>query len=402
MPAQRLSPECRLVFSTAGASVSDDAIAAIVGEPIDWVRVIVLAEREKAVSCVWRALQRTSPNVMPPEIAERFRKSGMITEFKMLLLEQQLRATLQSMRGRRVPGMLLKGAALGVSVYPSFVSRPMSDVDILVHADDVSRARAAIMASGWRDQGDPVLAELLVGHHHLPTFVDGNSIGLRLELHTALLPGSHPFQALENEIWTSATHASDTYADVLVPTPTHLLCYACLHFCWSHGMMFGAWRTFRDVNELIYASRIDWDELVSFARRTNAASACYWTLRLSATLTGSVVPAHVMAALRPPTSEWVFRALERHFIASIALGEGPPCPSVTLARQFWRMAMRPRWSGYGKATPSEGRNWELAMTGRSADAAPSRVVRHVAGARHWWNYVSQTLVQPSHRTTPTR
>jgi hypothetical protein len=279
----------------------------------------------------------------------------------------------------------------------------MSDVDTLVHVDDVPRARAAILASGWRDQGDAILADLLVGHHHLPTFVDRNSIGLRLELHTALMPGRHPFQVLEQEIWKSATPAGNTYSRVLVPTPTHLLCYACLHFCWSHAMMFGAWRTFRDLNELIRASRIDWDEFVRFAKRTNATSACYWTLRLSATLTGTAVPPDVMQELRPPGREWVFRALERHFVANIALGEGPPCPSVTLARQLWRMAMRPRWSGYGDAGQSDAsRNWESAFTGVFADAAPRRLVRHVTGARLWWNYVSQTLVQPSLRSTSTR
>lgn len=393
MPTRLLSPECQLVFSTAGATSNDETIAALAHGPMDWARVIVLAEREKANTRVWRVLERVAPGAVPAELADRFRMSAMISEFKMLHLEQRFRATLSALHAARVETMLLKGAALGVSIYPSFVSRPMSDVDLLIHPDDVTRARTAILGAGWRDQADPVLTELLVGHHHLPTFVDAEATGIRLELHTALLRQGHPFRELESESWQMAVPASEAYSHALVPTPAHLLIYACIHFCWSHVMQFGAWRTFRDVNQMLSVSKIDWEELVQFAGRSNAASACYWTLRLAHRFTGTPVPPAIMRQLQPPGMEPVFRGLERHFVVGIALGEGPGCPSATLSRTIWRLAMRPRWSGYGGSVPGAGiQNWELAMTGGSADSTSKRVLRHVTGARNWWKYVSQTLI----------
>ena len=52
-------------------------------------------------------------------------------------------------RAAKTEVVLLKGAALALTVYGSFVERPMSDVDLLVARGDAPRARDALLAAGW-------------------------------------------------------------------------------------------------------------------------------------------------------------------------------------------------------------------------------------------------------------
>jgi hypothetical protein len=86
------------------------------------------------------------------------------------------------------------------------------------------------------------------------------------------------------------------------------------------------------------------------------------------------------------------RALERHLVSEIALGEAPRCPSVSVSHTLWRIAIRPGWSGHGAAdrfgTPS---HWEEERYGVRPDPPSERIVRHVTGVRDWWRFVLRTL-----------
>ena len=381
------------MFLAASNDGHDAAIGELARSPLDWHRVIGIAERENAVAGVWRTLERAARDVLPAGASEHLRRSRMVSDFRMLHLEQRLQQTLRSLREHNVPVVLLKGAALGVSVYSSFAERPMVDADLLVRPADVSRARDAILASGWRTSMNASLESVYAEHHHLAPFFDAQSTGLRVELHTSIMPHDHPFRLSDDDVWRDAAPAPAPYAGALVPAVQHLLYHACVHFAWSHTMQFGAWRTFRDVAELLGTSRVDAQAFVRLARATRGASACYWTLRLARHMSGVRVPDDTLSALRAPSPEWVRRALERHFVANIAFREAPPCPSVRLSYELWRAAIRPRWSGHGdRGRWATTRTWALARTGAQPEAVSARLMRQLSGARLWWNYMLRTLV----------
>lgn len=387
-----LTPECRLVFLTAGPAPDAERLVALAGEAGNWARVVVIAERERAVSTLWRALAPARASV-PAEAAQHLHRSSMVTAFRMDYLRERLQATLAALHAADVPVMLLKGAALGASVYPTPRDRPMLDVDLLIRPADAERAQRVVLESGWRERGDPVVVKLLEGHHHLPPFLDVQNTGVRLEVHTSLLPVGNPFALTDAELWASAQPAPPDFAGALVPDPHHMLWHACVHFAWSHAMQFGAWRTFRDASQLISRGLINWESFVALAMRTRAASACFWTLRLAARMAEVPVPEQALRMLEPPGSRVFKRALERNFIADIALGEGPQCPSVTLSHALWRMAIRPRWSGHeARDRFGAGSHWEEELHGVRPDPPSGRIVRHLTGAGNWWRYVRQTLM----------
>lgn len=91
----------------------------------------------------------------------------------------------------RVRLLVLKGAALAEMAYADPRLRPMRDVDVLVHTDDLRRAHDVLIRGGFAPSGTTPLP----WHHHLHGLsrtVDGATV--TIELHHQMLPAT-PFLA---------------------------------------------------------------------------------------------------------------------------------------------------------------------------------------------------------------
>ncbi len=397
MPAMRagpaLSAECRLVFRTADPALRPDEVRALCAAVRDWRRVLVLADRELAAAAVWTAIEGAPGASVPPAVAEHLRSQALVTGFRMQRLAQRLADTLGVMRAHGIPVMLLKGAALGARTDPTFRARPMADLDLLVRPADRERAETALVAAGWRRSDDPTLTALLADAHHGPPFIDPAVRDLRVELHTRLLPPEYAFAFGDEEtFWRDALPAGAPFSGSVVPSPVHQLLHAATHFAWAHGLGFGAWRTFRTMNTLLADPALDASRIEADARAARALTACHWTLRLGERLSGAPVPAALVARMAPPTPAPVLRALERHFITSLAPGEGPACPSARLRHILWWGAIRPRWSGHPRAVGWErDERWLTARGGAGPSTFAHRMRRQLLNAGRWWAFAVRTL-----------
>jgi hypothetical protein len=208
LDAPHISAEARLVYRSAAPRGSAAEVAALVAAVTDWGRVVLLAEREVATSALWRMLKPSTATAVsdgvPTVVADHLRRSAMVSDFRMQMLAQRLQSTVAAFRAAGIPVLLLKGAAVGAVVDPTFRTRPMTDLDVLISRDDIARARVALLGCGWAETSDTVLLELLQDHHHLPPFVDAQNPGTRLELHVAALPLDHRFALDDAELWRSS------------------------------------------------------------------------------------------------------------------------------------------------------------------------------------------------------
>ena len=188
-----LSAEARLLLLSAGGAENDVRIRELLGGPIDWDTLGALAARERAEPVLWGRLRAASGGLLPAAAAP-LERLARVSEFRMLHLEQRLRESLEALAGERLDAILLKGAALALTVYGSFVRRPMSDVDLLLRPGTAARARAVLLESGWTSTELESRQEFFEGHQHLPALEDSRGTGVRLELHTALFFEGHPFR----------------------------------------------------------------------------------------------------------------------------------------------------------------------------------------------------------------
>ena len=386
MSLASLSPEAQLLLLTAGGEKNDPAIKALLAKPLDWAKLSWLAEQERATPVLWRRVSAIAPL---PEGAQALHKLAMVSEFRMSHLETRLLSALGTLEQAGTEVVLLKGAALALTVYGSFVARPMSDVDLLVRREDATRARDALMAAGWMANTGST-PEFYEGHHHLPPLVDGMGTKTTLELHTSLFFEGHPFALTSDDIRARAERVTVHGRTMLVPSVHDQLLHLCLHFAWSHMMATGAWRAFRDLDALLRTERVDWKEFTKLAKETRGASACYWTFRLARTLAGVQVPVWVERALAPPEPEFALR------------GWSSTSPMICCRRRTSRRrsgshtrcgarGCRPRWSGHGRVRPWD-RADELLAAERPGRA--KRLLLHLKNARSWSRYARLVLLRP--------
>jgi hypothetical protein len=387
-----LTPELRLVFRSADPAATSDEQIAVARQVKEWARALTMAEMEGATPSLWRALQPHTAE-LPREVSEFLRMRTMISDFRMSQLSQRAQETVRALKAAGIPVLLLKGAAVGALSDPTFHARPMGDVDLFVHERDVERAVNALLDTGWSVTSDEVVVELLKGQHHLPHFVRADLPGLRLELHTMLLPPGHAFALDEAALWRDATPAPAPFEGALLLSPEHQALHASIHFAWQHRVHFGTWRTMRSLAVIVSQPGFSWERLEREARAVKAGTTVYWTLRLAFEMAGIPVPLEMLSRLAPPNPTWLMRGLERHFAAQIAAGEGPTSPSVRVTHSLWLMALRPRWSGLGSfASHSRGREWDRAYGRESKESSLQRVKRHLSNYHLWWAFLSRTIL----------
>jgi hypothetical protein len=309
---------------------------------------------------------------LPPDSQTRLRQLAALSAMQSLHLEQVLLATLDRLSLARVEAVLLKGAGLAYTVYDSFADRPMGDLDLLLRAEDAERAWSLLRTEGWTWPEDRWPGEFYFAHQHLPPLIQDQGGVARLEIHRDVLPANEGFRLPVETVWARARSVSVNGRVLLVPDPLHQLLHACVHFAWSHEMRWGTWRTFRDVAALVRKGEFAWPEFVQAARDSNAATCCFWTLRLARSLAGSPVPDHVLAALSPLRSELVLNTLERHYACNVFPG-ATGSPSVQLSHRLWEAGILPKRSGHGSARPWQvSARWRAGLDQRDAPVGGTR------------------------------
>lgn len=382
-PPVLVSSAVQLLWEAASSAPRREAIQRLIDAPVDWDELCTLAQQERCESPLLRAIGPGRAGAAPG--FAQLRQLATASVIRMLRLEQILHQTLDGLTARGIQVVLLKGAGLAYTAYPSFTDRPMGDLDLLIRPADARQAWAWLQEQEWSWPAE-WNTERYTGHQHLPPLMHPD--GFRLEVHTQLLAAGHPFRLTDDEVWARAQTASRSGRDLLTPHVQHQLWHACVHFAWSHEMLWGAWRALRD-SAAIGQRGVDWDAFVRLAGETRAATCCYWTLRLSKRLAATAVPEDVLEALRPHRSEFVLEKLERHFVSNL-FATADRCPSVWLTHRLWEAGIRPGASGHGPARP-----WHVAERWEGGAAQPaSRSVRQPLGQRvrrlgAWWTYFNR-------------
>ena len=370
-----LSPEAQLLLMSAAARPDYKNIRQAVTEGLDWQKLSALAAHEKAHSVLLPILD-LGGNKSVESGYTQLRQLAMFTVARMLQLEQVLHDTLDVVAEENIDALLLKGAGLAYTVYPSFGERPMSDIDLLVRPADSQRLWSLLQSRGWKHESARG-AERFSGHQHLPPLFEPVA-NCRVELHHEVLPEEHPFRFSSDVFWRRARRVNIGSRAVKVPHRIHQLWHACVHFAWSHGMQWGSWSTLRDAAAITADPEFEWPAFVAFAAETKAGTCCYWTLRLARDLANAAVPEAVLRDLQPAYPEWVRARLERHFASNLFQSE-QRCPSVWLGRRLWSAGITPWRSGHGRKRPWQASDrWTSKSPKSPTPAARSNALRRIA------------------------
>ncbi|HEX6925903.1 MAG TPA: nucleotidyltransferase family protein [Longimicrobiaceae bacterium] len=347
--------------------------------PVEWKRLLSLAEHERATLPLWRVI-RNSPLAAGGDGAKALRALAQVWEFKLFHLERMFEEAIAAFAHEGLTVLLLKGAAAAVSVYGGFSRRPMVDVDLLVEEGRGETAWVLAQEIGWNWDPRRHPRESYSNAHHLPPLYDSFGASCGMEIHTRLWMPDSPFSFGETDLWERSIEVEVKGTRCRVPCVADQLLHTCIHFAWSHRLKSHGWRAFSDVAAYLRSGEIGWDDFVSRAHSAGADSCAYWTLRLARSVCDAPVPAEVLESLRPAGSSRLLDLLERQYVTNL-LPDERGTPSLALARRLWRMGIQRGPGSNGIDLPDDPKPMLLR----------ERVRHHVKQLPQWWEYVRRVV-----------
>ena len=249
-----------------------------------------------------------------------------------LLIEKVRRLSANAFDQADIPAIWLKGIALAHKYYPEPHLRPMVDLDVLVHANQLESAREVLHTLGFHPAEIDFfeLGNFTHQARHHECLLD-QSRRVRLDLHFRLLVPALLTQMDEGYMewfWTQTEDLALDGASFLSFKPEANLLYLCAHsILQNQGEPLDLLHLL-DLHLLITQSSLDWDLMVKQAAFLRWTYAVEYALNTLPALFGTQLPAGVFLALQKN------RQYDEHHLSST--------DSLNSTRRWddWRSAFR--------------------------------------------------------------
>ena len=203
-----------------------------------------------------------------------------------------------------VPLMVLKGAALNLTLYDRPDRRSMADLDLMIRPEDVDEAFALLEElSGLR--GEPLVREdFFPRFHYEMEFAIGSIYPVKIDLHV------RPFRPLRyarllppDAFWEAAEPRRIGRATVLIPSVEDMLIHLTVHMA-IHGQPRDKW--LRDIREWIntYEARIRWNRFLTTVEKWRLALPVQVGLDLAGRASDRLCPPEVRQRLSKMRITW--------------------------------------------------------------------------------------------------
>lgn len=322
------SAEAELLVHCARLNIDQaraERICVLLGQELDWIRMLALAQRNALMPLLYFHLNRIAPGEVPPErlreLCERFQNNSALN----VLLTGEMVNLLQLFEQNQIPAVPYKGPAISVGIYGKLSLRQFADLDILVPEKDVWKATELLIDRGYQ-------AHFVIPERKQATFIRLSYVRLfkresdntTVELHWGLAPRffGAPFDT--STLWQRTRMIPLQRANVRIPLSVDLIMMLCIHGakdCWERLEWVCG------LAELIRSDAgIDWHELLERAKDAQCLAIVSMGLLLAHDLLEAPIPAAVIPKLRTPPD-----ALNRQIVARFFSDQNIP---FTLAQRI--------------------------------------------------------------------
>jgi hypothetical protein len=313
-------PEIDLLLCCARTRIDPanaERIRSLLREDVDWTYLLRTARRHGVMPLLWRSLQATCPEAVPQATLAQLRGHFHANARRNALLTKRLLTLVDLLEAHDIPVIPLKGPVLAASIYGNLALRQFGDLDILVHEQDVPRARDLLRSLGYQPRSQQSstqeTAALQVRFHS--QFADPDRKVL-VELHWRLIDWQFPFPFDLDRLWERFESVSLAGTVVRSFPPEDLLLFLCVHGS-KPGHRWGQLGQICDVAELVRAHQgLDWGQVVAQAGRFGSERRLLLGLLLARDLLGTALPEKVrlriqsdpwVPSLTAQVCEWLFR-----------------------------------------------------------------------------------------------
>lgn len=276
-------------------------------------------------------------DVTPPGFEAALESAYQRSAMANAMLSVELNRVLRLTAGANLPVIVLKGAALGDTLYGNSALRPMTDIDLLLRPADLQRALDLLQGHGYAwSEIEPHPGLRLDFENELVLRAPGPA-PLPIELHWHLIDSPFYQQRIDEEwFWRTAQRVPVAESEALVLGLEANLLYLSAHYVLHHRAQGIRWLV--DIAGLIarHQAQIDWPLLLSQAQAFCLVTPLQIVLEQLADEEAwdiALPPAALEAVRRAPVSP-----AERQVVGRLLAARRP------VVRRFWGdLAAMPDW-----------------------------------------------------------
>jgi hypothetical protein len=296
-----VSPEVELLLCCARTHLDSETAArirALLQQRIDWKHLFQIAQEHGMMPLLYWNLHGTFPEAMPQATMNDLREQFRTNSLRNLVLTAELRRILTVFESHGIPVIPYKGPVLAAFAYGNLALRQFVDLDVLVHIQDIPRAKGVLASIGYRQQDllTPTQERAFLHSDCEYHFAPGGENRDLVELHWNITPRKFSFLLDPEELWGRLERISLGGDTVPTLSPEDLLLILCAHGC---AEFWHQLKLICDVAELIRVHEaMDWDELVKRASVLGSLRMFLLGLFLANDLLGVEPPTEVMKRVR--------------------------------------------------------------------------------------------------------
>jgi hypothetical protein len=263
----------------------------------DWAGLVQRARDHGVAPLVHRSLECVCPSATPEGPRAELQAAFRANRFRNGTRVAELLRAVSVLEERGITTLALKGLALGARAYGDVSLRQHTDLDLLVSDRSFAAAREALYGQGYRDAppDEPGSRSHPPDGDHAVSLL-GPEGAAPIDLHRSLMPTSFLGRIDVEHVWRRHDRIELGQGHVRVLHPEDELVYLCVHGAknWWHRL---SWLC--DVAEAIRSrADLDWDAVVSLARRWRALRMLRLGALLAFDLLQAPVPSDVVASAR--------------------------------------------------------------------------------------------------------
>jgi hypothetical protein len=272
-------------------------------DDFDWDYLLNNARRN-VVSPLLYFCQKEEKESFPKNFFKELEKNYYHTLARNILIWEEIKPILKSLEEKKIEVILLKGIALGVTIYPSVGFRPMGDVDILIKDKDIFKINETMNSLGYFPADiSPHDIELGKTEYLTTLCYPGRKLSLHIHRHliNSTIPNfSYIYKINMKRIWQKARPIEISGIKTLILSPEYLIIYLCEHSLRvTHSLsrlIFLA-----DISRAInyYQDKMDWDFLVKESYNFGLERMVYYGLYSVNRILRTEVPSDILSFLKP-------------------------------------------------------------------------------------------------------
>lgn len=215
-----MSDTYKLLIGLLSAAVRGRRLEWNIPENTDWSALLHAARQHQVEPLLYYALTGEGMgNSLPAQEKAEWERNVLVSGIAQLRNVMQVRNILKRFVERGIPVILLKGLVIR-ELYPQPELRTMSDVDFLVHREDVEGAREILLQLGYREE-DTTSVHIRFGH----------SSQLAVELHWTFSDERYRMDLTSLDVWVWENAVGVTAYGMTCRSLTRegQILYSCLH-----------------------------------------------------------------------------------------------------------------------------------------------------------------------------